>query len=229
MMSVNEHHQSGSAPPHEESSGLISDDAIPEASPHSVLGVEELYLDLQHDCLSQDNRLACVQIAELALDPCQQESAKAQLIALHLSASGNSIGNKECENLAEAWIHAAKARRAVDEGHGAAAQTFIDSAYTLLTANMKLQAHRRLFDRKTKCRQECIEEFAKLVRAKRPTGGWTDHSAVAKALDRTLAIIIDQKKRESGPLWRKDPAALIIEWLARKKGPVYEAYRGRGS
>ncbi len=219
---------------HEELSDLSRDGEIPDAPSYPVFNVEQLYLELKHRYLSHDKWLACVQTAALALDPCQQKSAKAQLIALYASASGSEpLSNKECENFAEAWIHAGEARRAVDGGHGDAAQAHLDSAYILLTTNLKSRRRREISDNnakgKAKARQECTEEFAKLVRARRPARGWRLLTDVAKTLGPKLATIIEEKEVECGPLWNRDPNDLIDEWLSRKKGPVYEAYRGRGS
>jgi len=221
--------QTDSKMPMNEFLALLWGSEIPKSSPELVSAVELLYLEFKHKYLNQNEWLACVRTAVLPLDPSEQQTIKEQLTVLYLSASGSkSLRNKEREKFAEAWIHAAEARRAVAEGLGDAAQAHLDGAYTLLSANMKSQAHRKMIDNKTKGRQECIEEFAQVVRVERPVSGWTDHSAVAKALDQKLAIIIENKKSQYGPLWNRDPAALIIEWLAKGKGSVHEAYRGRG-
>ncbi len=196
---------------------------LPEPWPSIV---ELLYLDFENDYLDRDEWLACIRATALSPDPSKQQATKEQLMAPYLLAN---CSNKECENFADAWIHAARAREAVVKGHGDAVQTHVDSAYTFLAANKKTQLHGNLLRMKARARQECVDEFAKLVQAKRPAGGWTDDSHVARELQQALAIIIEKKKREYGPLWKNNSGVLIIDWLAKKKGPVYEAYRGRGS
>jgi hypothetical protein len=218
-----------STEPCEDLRDLIWKDEIRETADWASK-VELLFLDLNQGCLKRDEWLACVRTAVLSLDPSKQQAIKEQLMDLYLSASGgNSLSSKERENFAKAWIHAADARRAVVEGLGDTVQAHLDGAYTLLTLNLKIRSHREILDNKTKGRQECIEEFAKLVRAHRPVRGWLDYSDVARTLDRALVSVIGKKEIACGPLWNRDPAELIIDWLSKKKGPVYEAYRGRES
>jgi len=198
---------------------------IPKNSTELVSAVELLYVEFKHNYLNKNEWLACARTAVLPVDPSEQQTIKEQLMALYLSASGSkSLSNKERENFAEAWIHAAEARRAVAEGLGDAAQAHLDGAYTLLAANINSQARQKRTRNKTNGRQECIEEFAKLLQSERPPGGWTDHSHVAKTLDGNLAKILDEKSRQYGSLWKKAPAVLIIEWLAKNKGSLHEAY-----
>jgi hypothetical protein len=215
---------------HEDSSDLIiRDDEISKAPVFLLNAIELLFLEFRH-YLNQDGWSACARTVVPLIGPSEQQAIKKQLMALYLSESnGKAPNNKECENFAEAWIHAVDARRAVAKGLEDAAQAHLDCCYTLLAANIKSQMHREMLENKAEARKECIDEFAKLVRAARPVGGWKNHEALVEALGVTLAIIIDKKKQEYGSFFKKPPATLINEWLAKMKGPVYEAYRGRKS
>lgn len=222
---------SGSTEPYEGLRNLIWSDEIHDASAGWASDVELLFLEFNQPYLKRHEWLACVRTVALSFDPSERQAIKERLMGLYLSASGgNSLSSKECENFAEAWIHAAAARRAVIECPGDAVQAHLNAAYTLLTANTKIRLRRVTSDNKAKGRQECIEEFAKLVQSARPVGGWKDHKGFIKALGPTLAAIIDQKERKykCGALFRKAASMLIFDWIG-KKGPVCEAYRGRKS
>lgn len=209
-------------------SDLIRGKDTCRASSSYLVAVERLYGELNLWCLGDSQGTQCANIAALALDSSQEQSAKTQLVALYRSTREKEPpGEEECDNVAEAWIHAVKARRAIDDGDAGTAKTHVGKAFDLLSANLAGKRKRKRKLNRDVARRECVKYFAELVLKRRPARGWTDPSQVAKTLAQELARIIENQSPD-GPLWKKEPAALILEWLDEKKGAVFEAYRGRG-
>ncbi|PXV55445.1 hypothetical protein SAMN04487785_1113 [Dyella jiangningensis] len=213
----------------EEASDSIGDERAPQASSRYLAAVDRLYGELHLWCLGDSQGMQCANIAALALDSSQQQSAKTQLVALYRSIrEKDSPDGEECDNVAEAWIHAVKARKAILDGDASTVKTHVDEAFDLLSASLASGRKRERKFNRDKARRECVKDFAELVLKRRPPRGWADPSQVAKALGQELVRIIESQSPDRA-LWKKEPAVLILEWLDKKKGPVFEAYRGRGS
>lgn len=211
----------------EEASDSIGDERAPQAPSRYLAAVDRLYGELDLWCLGDSQGMQCADIAALALDSSQQQSAKTQLVALYRSIrEKDSPSGEECDNVAEAWIHAVKARRAILDGDASAVKTHVDEAFDLLSASLAGERKRKRKLNRDKARRECVKDFAELVLKRRPARGWTDPSQVVKTLGQELVRIIENQSPDD-PLWKKEPAVLILEWLDKKKGAVFEAYRGR--
>lgn len=199
-----------------------------EAPKYPNFPVDELHYELKCTCLREADRRMCASIAARATDPSERENAKAELEVLFRAGAAGELSNKELTNLAEAWVLSAEARLALKEERQSDVDGLTEAAFALLTSNLTESARRRRKAEMASAKDVCVEAFCDAMLDRRPKGGWDDHSHAAATMAPVLASII-RKHEEAygGRLWKRDPADLILEWLEKARGPVYEAYRGR--